>query len=334
MRLCGSAADTHAGAVAYFRIIMGGMIFNVISMGINAAQRGVGNTRVALRTNLVSNIVNIIGNYLLIGGNLGFPALGIAGAAIATVLGTVVACFMSISSIRKMDSFISIPYIIARKIRPSLAPLKRIVNVGYSVFIEQILMRIGFVTTAIIAAKMGTAAFSAHQVGMNCLSLSFSFGDGLQVAAVALIGQSLGQNRPDLAKRYGNMCMKIGILFAAFIAIAYFLGGEALYRLFFVEEEIISIGIQIMRFIVGIMLFQIAQVVYMGCLRGAGDTRYTAVASAVSITVIRTAVTVFCCYVLHLGILGVWCGVMFDQVSRLLFGFIRFRKGKWVNIKV
>ena len=74
MRFCGSAEDTHETAVAYFQIIMGGMVFNVISMGINAAQRGAGNTVVAMRTNVTSNVVNIIGNYLLIGGKFGFPA--------------------------------------------------------------------------------------------------------------------------------------------------------------------------------------------------------------------------------------------------------------------
>ena len=61
----------------YLRIIQGGMIFNVLSMVINAAQRGCGNTKIAMRTNLVSNGVNIVLNYLLIGGNLGFPKLGV-----------------------------------------------------------------------------------------------------------------------------------------------------------------------------------------------------------------------------------------------------------------
>ena len=89
IRLCGSEELTHDSAVLYFRIIMGGMIFNVIQMGVNSAQRGAGNTRITMRTNLVSNTVNIIFNYLLIQGHFGFPALGIRGAALATVLGTV-----------------------------------------------------------------------------------------------------------------------------------------------------------------------------------------------------------------------------------------------------
>lgn len=72
--LCGSTPETHQGAVAYFRIIMGGMIFNCIQMGINSAQRGAGNTRITMRTNLTSSTINVIANYLLINGNFGFPA--------------------------------------------------------------------------------------------------------------------------------------------------------------------------------------------------------------------------------------------------------------------
>ena len=199
IRFCGSEEATHDSAVLYFRIIMGGMIFNVVQMGVNSAQRGAGNTRITMRTNLVSNTVNIIANYLLIQGHFGFPALGIRGAALATVLGTVVASIMSVASVWKKDTFVSIPLIIGQRIRPGLEALKNIVRVGYSVFAEQVLMRIGFMLTALMAADQGTNAMAAHQVGMNIMGLSFSFGDGLQATAVALIGYSLGAKQPEQA---------------------------------------------------------------------------------------------------------------------------------------
>lgn len=132
IRLCGSTPETHDSAVAYFRIIMGGMIFNCVQMGINSAQRGAGNTKITMRTNVTSNTINIIFNYLLIGGHLGFPALGIHGAALATVLGTVVACVMSILSIMKQDGFISIPYIMENRIRPAVRSFVSLVRVGYN----------------------------------------------------------------------------------------------------------------------------------------------------------------------------------------------------------
>lgn len=334
IHLCGSEDTTHESAVAYLRIIMGGMIFNVIQMGVNAAQRGAGNTRITMRTNLVSNTVNIIANYLLIQGNFGFPALGIRGAALATVLGTVVSSIMSVHSVWKKDNFVSLPLIFKKRIKPGVEALKSIIKVGYSVFAEQLLMRIGFMLTAIMAADQGTAAMAAHQVGMNIMSLSFSFGDGLQATAVALIGYSLGARQPDRAKEYGRTCRMIGGAISIALAVIYFFGAGTLMELFFRENEIVDIGVSIMHVIIFIVVLQIAQVIYMGCLRGAGDTLYTAVASTVSVTVMRTVGSYLFGYVFGMGIIGIWFGVVADQLSRFLFATIRFKQGKWINIKI
>lgn len=331
---CGSTPETHDGAVTYYRIIMGGMFFNCLQMCINSAQRGAGNTKITMRTNVTSNTINIIGNYLLIGGKFGFPALGIQGAALATVFGTVVAAVMSVVSIMKKEEFVSIPFIVRKKILPSLSSFISLVSVGYSVFFEQILMRIGFMLTAIMAANQGTDAMAAHQVGMNIMSLTFAFGDGLQATAVALIGRSLGAKNEELAKEYGRTCKLIGGVIAVCLVIIYFFGAGPMMRLFFSEEHIVTIGIRIMRVILFVVVFQIIQVINMGCLRGAGDTRYTAIASMISVTLIRTAVSYFCCYVLGWGIIGIWLGVLGDQVSRYLFASTRFRAGKWTKIKI
>ena len=186
-------------------------------------------------------------------------------------------------------------------------------------------MRIGFMMTAIMAA---------HQVGMNIMSLSFAFGDGLQSAAVALIGRSLGAKKPDLAKEYGRTCRLIGAGIAVCLVAIYLFGGRWLYSLFFEEQHIIEIGVSIIHVIIFVVIFQICQVIYMGCLRGAGDTLYTAVASMISVTFIRTIVSYLGGYTLGLGIVGIWFGVLADQMSRFIFATIRFKQGKWVKIKI
>ncbi len=331
---CGSTAETHAQAVIYYRIIMGCMIFSALSMVINAAQRGSGNTMIAMRTNIVSNVVNIACNYLLIQGHFGFPALGIAGAAIATVFGTIIACIMSFHSLFNRDGFVNVYYLIEEKPKPSLEPVITIVKLGFSVFIEQVLMRIGFMSTAMMAAKMGTYALAAHQVGMNILGLTFSFGDGMQVAAVALIGKSLGEGKPDKAWRYGKTCQRIGLCISCCLALIYFFGGEALYKLFFEEPEIVAIGVEIIRTIIIIVLFQVSQVIYMGCLRGAGDTVYTAIASTISVTIVRTAASYIFGFVMGFGMVGIWMGVLADQMCRFTFAAVRYRLGKWTRIKI
>ena len=335
IHLAGSKADTHESAVMYFRIIMGCILFTIISLVINAAQRGSGNTKIAMRTNLTSNLVNVVGNFLLIEGHFGFPALGIKGAAIATVIGTVVACGMSIASIFRKDSFINVGYILANKLKATWADTLALFKLASSVFIEQILLRIGFMSVAVMAANLGTQEYAAHQVGMNVMSLSFSFGDGMQVAAVTLIGQCLGRKEPDMAKKYGTICQRIGNAISVILSVLYLLGGEAFFRTYFPQDEYaVSIGVQIMKVMVLIVLMQVAQVIYMGCLRGAGDVKFTTMASTISVTLIRPTVSYLCAYVLHMGVIGIWLGVVGDQVMRLILTNWRFKSGKWTKIEV
>lgn len=334
IHFAGSESDTHDSAVEYFRIIMGGMMFNIISLVINAAQRGSGNTKIALRTNLTSNIVNVCFNFLLIEGRFGFPRLGIEGAAIATVIGTVIACAMSIFSLFSKSSFVNVAFMIQNKLRATKEAFKQIFNLASSVFIEQILLRVGFMSVSVMAANLGTRAFAAHQVGMNIMGLSFSFGDGMQVAAVTLIGQSLGQKNAELAKKYGTICQRMGNLISVVLSALYLLLGEWFYGMYFTEAETIAIGVQIMQVMVLIVLMQVAQVIYMGCLRGAGDVKFTTVASTVSVTFIRPIASYLFAYVLHFGVIGIWLGVVCDQICRLILTNWRFRSGKWTEIKI
>lgn len=332
VRMVGSQADTHGYAVQYLQIIMGGLGFSTVSLMLNAAQRGAGNTRIAMLTNVISNTVNVVFNYLLIGGNFGFPALGVRGAALATVIGTVCACCLSLASVLRSDGFICLRSVkgwIADKIS-----VKSLLNVGSSAFVEQLCLRVGFLLFAMTVAHLGTTQMAAHQIGMNMMSMSFSFGDGLSVASVTLIGQSLGRQRPDMAKVYGNVCQKLGLLCACLVSTAYFLFGKEIFMLFSQETPILEYGSIIMRILSITLFFQIEQVVLFGCLRGAGDTKFTALVSLISVTCIRPGLSWLLCYPLGVGLIGAWLGTFADQALRFLLTFFRFRKGQWTKIRL
>lgn len=334
MKFAGANADTLDPSSRYFRIIMGGMFFNIITLCINAAQRGSGNTIIAFTTNLVSSLVNIAFNYLLIQGNLGFPKLGIEGAALATVLGTVVSAIMSFQSLFQRNSYVRIAYMIKRKLRPTMEAVKSISNLAINLFVENIFMRIGFLATALMAAGLGTAAFAAHNVGMNLLNLGFAFADGMQVAAVALTGESLGAGKKEQALAYGKVCQRIGFVISVALSLFLLVFGRGIYGLHFQEADIINDGVMISHFIMVIVLLQISQLIYGGCLRAAGDVRYCLMSSLVSVTIIRTLVTFVLVQVFHLGLVGIWLGVGSDQFSRFVFMSLRFRQKKWLNIKI
>lgn len=334
MTLCGSNEETHAAAVLYFRIIMGGMLFNVVSLVINAAQRGSGNTRIAMTTNITSSVVNICCNYLLIQGNLGFPRLEVAGAAIATVMGTVVASVMSLRSLLKERSYVQLSLMAREKLRPALADVRQIFHLSGNVMAEQLVMRIGFVATAVIAAGLGTQAFAAHQVGMNVLALSFAFGDGMQVAAISLTGQALGRQEPELAQRYGSLCQRIGMAISATLCLLFLLFGRWFYSLYFIDPATVEMGVLITRFTAVSTWLQISGVIFMGALRAAGDVRFTLVTGLLGAAVVRTLVTVVLTLGFDLGLAGVWMGIACDQGVRCIMSGIRFHQGNWVTLRI
>lgn len=332
VRMVGSQADTHQYAVEYLQIIMGGMGFSTVSLMLNAAQRGAGNTRIAMLTNVISNTVNVVFNYLLIGGNFGFPALGVRGAALATVLGTICACCLSLASVMRQNGFICLRSV--KGWAADRASVKSLLNVGSSALVEQLCLRVGFLLFAMTVAHLGTTEMAAHQIGMNMMSMSFSFGDGLSVASVTLIGQSLGRKRPDMAKIYGNVCQKIGLICAFLVSTVYFLFGREIFMLFSHEAPILAYGSAIMRILSITLFFQIEQVTLFGCLRGAGDTRFTALVSLISVTLVRPGMSWLLCYPLGVGLIGAWLGTFTDQALRFLLTFFRFRKGEWTKIRL
>ena len=197
MTFAGAKSDTIDLAQSYFKVLCLGIPFNALSMTINASQRGSGNTIISMTTNVTANIVNVCFNYLLIGGNFGFPRLGVVGAALASDIGFIVSFFMSLRSVLKKNSFVNLFYKTSWKF--DSFTIHSIYLVTSSAFIEQIFFRIGFFINARIVAELGTIAFATYQIGMQVVNLSFTFADGLSVAGSALVGQSLGQKRRDLA---------------------------------------------------------------------------------------------------------------------------------------
>ena len=137
-----------------------------------------------------------------------------------------------------------------------------------------------------------------------------------------------------MAKLYGFICQRIGNGISLVLAVLYILGGKAFFGLYFKEPHIVAMGVQIMQIIVIVVMLQISQVIYMGCLRGAGDVRFTTMVSTFSVTFVRTVSSYLLCYGLGLGMIGIWLGVVCDQFSRFILTRWRFRSGVWTKVKI
>lgn len=332
MILAGAEVDTLEYATQYFRILGASFFFTGLSTTICAAQRGIGDTRVTLMVNLPANVVKIIANFLLIGGNLGFPAMGVAGAGWATVIAAMVSFTLAVHSLTKKQSYLKTSF--KDNWRPNFDMMKRIFKIGGNSAVEQLALRIGFFLYAMIIASLGTIAFAAHMIGMQLMHLSFTFADGIAAAATSLVGQNLGKHRPDLSMMYGKIGQRCALVIAIILGITSFSIRNVFPMIFAYELEVIMMASSVIIVLGFLQPIQTSQIVMAGTLRGAGDTRFVAVTMLVTVTIIRPLIAFLFVYGLGLGLQGAWIAIAFDQIVRLFMLTRRFSKGKWAQIKV
>jgi len=328
--LSGADSSYLPDAITYFRVIMISIPFQSLNLTINAAQRGCGKTKISMWTNIISNVINIIFNFLLINGIGIFPRLGVKGAAIATAMGAAIAFSISLATLFRKKGYLTFHYKAGWAIhRKVLGPIFKISS---SAFVEQVFMRIGFLAYAAIVARLGTTKYATHLICMNILSLSFCFGDGLSIAAAALVGQNMGAKRPDLSIIYGKTGQRLAFMISCIVFLIFIFGRTFLVSLFSTDITIIVLGANVMILAALGTHMQTSQVVLSGCLRGAGDTIYVAITSLISVAIIRPALTWLLCFPVGLGLYGAWIALLVDQCFRLISSYRRFSGGKWTGI--
>ena len=337
--LAGAGEDTLADAVIYFQIISMAFIPNCWAICICSAMRGIGKTRITMVVNVSANVFNIFFNYCLIGGRLGFPALGVKGAAIATAIGTVVSSIIALVVVFQKGGYLSLrPF---KGFRFDRATLGSIIKVGSGTILESVCMRIGFLINGKLIAGVGTAAFAASQIVGQVSSLTFCVGDGVSSACTSLVGQSLGANTKRKAMAYVRVGERICIFLSVAIMLMTFFGRDWLPTLFSEEKDVIfGCSISFLVLLLGIYP-QNMRVMIAGCLRGAGDVRYVALVSLISVAILRPLLTWLCCYPLnalfpnaYLAYLGPWISFDIDAIVRWVLLHVRVKKGQWVNIKL
>lgn len=328
----GAQEDSIGYALSYIRIVSLGILPQALAMSVTAVLRGAGDTKTPMRFNIIANVVNVFGNFVLINGFLGFPKLGVFGAGLATTIGRVVACIMSLAVI------FSGRFVLHVSLKDRYVPrwdlISRIVKIGAPAMVEQLIMRFGMITFTKVVAGLGTLTYAAHQIAMNIVSLSFTPGQGFSMAATALVGQSLGQKRPDWAERYGWETRRIGMFVAGTMAIVFFFFGRNIAMLYTTDPGVVQQASIALKIISSVQLLQSTQFILAGALRGAGDTRWPLISTLVGVAGVRVMLALLFVKVLHFGLVGAWCAMALDQCTRSAFIYFRYRSGKWKTVRV
>jgi putative MATE family efflux protein len=327
--------ETIRGAMDYLRIQVYGFPALSLTFAINAVLRGVGNTRAAFYNNTAANLVNVFFNYCLIGGNLGFPAMGVAGASLATVIGQCVALGMAAQKVLGGKEFVRLDF---KKIfHIDFSMIGRILRIGIPALVEQLIMRVGMMLFTLIVTALGDRSYAAHMIAMNIQQLSFTTGMAFGAAATTLMGQSLGRLRSDLARRYVKMTQNLSYLVSGLVAALLFFGGGLIASLYSDDQELIRLAATMLKIIALANPVSNARFVYTSALRGAGDSRFAAVITFVGVLVVRPLVSLILIVPqlpFQIGLAGIWVALGLDGFVCFALSFFRFKQGKWETIKV
>jgi len=328
----GAQADTIKDATIYFQIVSSGLVFQAITMGITAALRGAGETKIPMFYNIGSNLLNVFGNYALIYGKFGMPKMGVAGAALSTTISRLVACVIGISVVYLSNqSFISIER--KDRFRFDLGIIKEVFSIGLPSAIEQFVLQSGLMMFARTVSSLGTVAFAAHQIGLNISGLTFSPSMAFGVAATTLVGQSLGAKDEEKAKQYADMIHHMALFVACLMGGVFILFSYQLARLYTDDFAVAASAAIILKIMALSQPGQSTQLSVAGVLRGAGDTMYPLYASIFGIWIFRVFIAYIFVSVFHWGLIGAWVALLLDQYTRAAVVYFRYHSGKWKKVK-
>ncbi|MEW6725228.1 MAG: MATE family efflux transporter [Bacillota bacterium] len=317
---------------SYMRGIAPGLFFMLVATIMTAALRGAGDTQTPMKVNILTNLINVFGNWVLIFGHLGFPSLGVFGAAVATSFSRLVGAAIMFIVLLRGRGGLHLEAAGFRRLDMDL--IGRLFRIGIPAALERMVMSVSAMIHIKIVATLGTVAVAAATVSSNAEQLSFMPAIGFSVAASALVGQNLGACNPKEAAQSGRQAIALGTIFMGLMGLLFFILPGLFVRIYTDQVEILASGIMLMR-IVGLSQIPMAiGFVASGALRGAGDTSSVLLATVVSSFVVRLGLSYLLVVILGWGLWAAWMATLLDWAVRAAITAIRFRAGRWQQIEV
>lgn len=319
-----------AGEYIKYRSI--GIPFFLLAVSYRGFFYGIGHTKMFMFSAIITYVLNIIFNYLLIFGKLGFPQLGVAGAGMASSIGMVAGFLFFVivtffPEYRKKYRYFDLFGFGRKYIGP-------IVRISLPVSFQNILILTGFLVFVAITGVIGTIDQAATQVVITSLYISFMPCFGFGIATQTLVGNALGNNDPREAQHYGVETAKLGTIFTLGVGIIFVAFPDLVLSIITNNDKIIDIARPLLR------IAGVAQVAYgsgiiiANALQAAGDTLYVMYLEIVTHWIIFLPVSYFLGVTLGYGIIGSWMALPVYVLLYTTFAWIKFQSGSWKTMKI
>jgi MATE family multidrug resistance protein len=267
---------------------------------------------------ITANLVNFIGNYILIYGKLGFHTYGVTGSGIATCisrgyLALVLVVYLLWYDARHKTELLKTP------VQPDLTRIRQLIALGFPAALQQTAEITIFALVASLIARLGAVAQAGHQIALNTVAFTYMVPLGLSSAAAVRVGQALGRRSLADARNAGNTAILLGASFMSTMSVVLLVFPRTIARIFTADETVIHSAGTLLIAGAAFQLFDGIQTVATGALRGTGDTRTPMLCHFSAYWLMGLPLGTYLCFRRHWGALGLWVGL---SLSLILIGIL------------
>ena len=325
-RWLGGGPDIVGDATKYFFIVAACLPFMQIDWLCASMLQVSGNMKVPSYLNIGMCVMDVCFNYLFIY----VLDLGVMGAALGTGLAEFITAmamlyFVAVRSpelnlLQDRGSF-----------RPTGKVLEKAFGIGGPMALQNVLIRGGYIASTIIVAPLGTIAIAANSFAITAESFCYMPGYGIADAATALVGQSVGAGRKELARRFAWITTGLGVAIMGFLAVLMYAFAPQLMGMLTPDAEVIGLGARVLRIEAFAELGYAASIVAYGACVGAGDTKWPSVMNFTSMWLVRIVPAIF--LVKAYGLVGFWIAMAVELTFRGIIFVIRLAGEQWLERK-
>lgn len=315
-------------AVTYLNIIGGFIIFNAIFLTISAIFKSIALVKYSMWISVIMNLVNILGNAVLMYGLGPFPEMGVSGAAWATtgsrLLGMIL---ILVVFIRKSDIHFSF-----HSLYPfPIGELKKMMDIGIPSAGESISYDLSQMIILAFINTFGAFVINTKIYAGNIAWITCIFTSAISYAAQVIIGRYIGAGKYDEAERQTWKILRISMIVTAFISFSFFLFAETILGIFTSNVQILALGKQILFLEFFLDIGRCGNLILIRSLQAAGDTKFPVAVGICSMWIVSVGLSYCLGVLLGWGLIGVWVAMACDELIRMIIFIIRTRSGKWRN---
>ncbi|MBI9101783.1 MAG: MATE family efflux transporter [Spirochaetales bacterium] len=320
----------------YFRLLMLGGLLVLLRTVFASFFLGIGKTRIVMYSNLAGMVLNVPINYLLIFGKLGFPRLGITGAAIGTLAGSFLITVILFSAFLKHKLYKSNRSKELWKINPIV--MKKLMRFGMPAGVEMFLNVMAFNLFVQMFHSYSEDVAAAVTIAFNYDMVAFIPMLGLGFATTSMVGRYMGAGNPKGAEKTAGLAMKVGLFYASAMMLLFVFGAEGLVRVFTGglaagDTSVIPLAKTMLRLAAVYTIADLIQLIMSGTLRGAGDTKWVMyISAALHWAMAGAAFLMIKVFVMNPVV--VWMGFISFILIMGFTMFLRFKFGPWRKMKM